>query len=171
MVGPWILFAPAGLGVTDLSDLQFIQDRVDAGEWLEAHGAINAITNEIAITPANGKTLYMYRGKIVISTHTNPPAIGNQTSSTIVNDRVKAAFKIDGTIKDTTNIGIVMNATTNNASQAAASGSSGNGTIGDGRLDIAGLSLVGDGIQDVTIENTLDAGSADATMSGWIKNT
>ena len=64
MVGPWLYFLPSEVGVVTLSDLQFIQDRVDAGEWLEAHGAINAVTNEISIVPASGKTFYAFRGKI-----------------------------------------------------------------------------------------------------------
>jgi len=38
-------------------------------------------------------------------------------------------------------------------------------------LDVAGLSLVGDGVKEVAIENTLDNGSADATMSGYVQNT
>ena len=54
--------------------------------------------------------------------------------------------------------------------QTAASGS-GFGITGDGKFTVLGLSLVGDGIKDITIENVLDDGVAFATMSGWIEDT
>ena len=164
---PWIGFFPLVVG--DLSDLQFIQDRVDAGEWLEAHGAINAITNTISIIPASGKTLYMYRGKIIPTGHSNPVIMPTVTTNVnnITQNRTEAAFKVDGSIKDTANVGLVF-ATTISVS---GSGSSGGGDQKESRFDVAGLSLVGDGVKAVTIENTLDNGSADATMSGWINTT
>ncbi len=169
MIGPWILFAPES--AADLGDLQFIQDRVNAGEWLEAHGAINAVANEISIIPASGKTFYAFKGKIIISTHVIAPLMLSGSFLQNTSDRVKAAYKVNGVIKDTTNIGIFQSWSGSTANQTDSSGGYGNGDLGDGKFDVLGLFLVGDGVKDVTIENILDAGSADATMSGWIKTT
>ena len=91
-------------------------------------------------------------------------------TNSVISDRVKAALKIDGTIKDTTNIGIVM-ATDTLSSTANTSSGLGNGTIGDGRFNVLGISLVGDGAKKIEIENTLDGGSAFATMSGYVIDT
>jgi len=159
---PWIGFFPAEVG--DLGDLEFIQARVDAGEWLEAHGAINAVTNEISIIPASGKTFYAHKGKIVITGHVSPAGI-----SGIVKNEVEAAFKVNGTVKDSTNLGFSSNSSVDGIN-GRASGTS-YGYTGDGRFDVLGLSLVGDGIKKVTIENIIDNGTADATLSGWIKTT
>ncbi|MCK5633302.1 hypothetical protein KAH94_06100 [bacterium] len=170
MVGPWISFIPTGV-VIGLSDLQFIQDRVDAGEWLEAHGAIDAATNEIAIVPASGKTLYMYKAKIVTTGLVAAASDRGSGTDTTSNNMVEAAFKVNGTVKDSTNIGMSTKASSKTNGTTGGVGGSGYGSIGDGKFDVAGLSLVGDGIKDVTIENIVDNGSADATMSAWIKTT
>jgi len=158
---PSILFQ---VGEIDLGDLQFVQDRVDAGEWLEAHGSINAVTNEISIIPASGKTFYAYKGKIVITGHVSPAGI----SGTVKNE-VEAAVKVDGTVKDSTNLGFSSTSSVDGIT-GRGSGTS-YGHTGDGRFDVLGLSLVGNGVKKVTIENIIDDGTADATLSGWIKTT
>ena len=38
-------------------------------------------------------------------------------------------------------------------------------------FNVLGLSLVGDGAKKIEIENTLDNGTAFATMSGWLSDT
>ncbi len=149
---PLILFT---VGDLDLSDLQFIQDRVDAGEWLEAHGAINAVTNDITIIPASGKTLYMYKAKIVPTTNG-------------LDNSINAEFKVNGTTKDSAAYILSQSIQLGGTNQ----GGSGYGMgFNGGKFDVQGLSLVGDGIKEVTVENVLDDGTADATMSGWIKDT
>lgn len=152
-------------GGVDMGDLEYIQSKVISGDYSQASGDISTAGSTIEITPDAGKTAFLIEAKIVISTHADPPAMGSVTFNTIVNDRVKAVLKIDSTVKDTTNIGVVMNATGDNTSATAASGASGQGQIGDGRFNVLGLSLVGDGAKKIEIENTLDAGSAFATMS------
>ena len=164
MVGPWILFAPLVVDVT--SDLQFIQDRVDAGEWLETHGAINAVTNEIAIIPASGKTFYAFRGRIQLTSDISITII-NGTSTDI--NKVSAQAKVDGTIKDECRVGSKI--TNSGDSSSKLQGAAGESSPSQAEFHVLGLSLVGDGIKKVTIENSSDNGSADATLSGWIKTT
>ena len=152
----------------DLGDLEFIRDQVKAGNWLEAHGAINAVTNEISIIPASGKTFYAYRGKIDLTSDNAFTRVAATVQ--ITTNKVTATYKVNGTPKDTARVG-------NKAIIGIGSSvdilNGGAGVGGDliGRFDVAGLSLVGNGVKKVTIENTLDNGSADATMSGWIETT
>lgn len=162
---PLILFQ---VGEISLSDLQFIQDRIDAGEWLESHGAINSIGNKITIIPASGKTLYMFRAKIIITGHVTP-ANSTENGSTTTKNEVEAEFKVNGIQKDTANTG--FSSKTDGGAAAGRATSNAYGQTGDGKFDVLGLSLIGDGIKEVAIENTVDDGNADATMSGWIKTT
>lgn len=152
------------------TDIAFIRDRVNEGNWIEVTGAINAVTNTISFVPASGKTFYFHRAKIVISGSTNPATVtgGLNTTNSVIN-RVQAEIKVDGVTKDFTNLG--MNSFARSAGGASNSHTSAYGDTGDGRFDVEGLFLVGDGIKTVVIENTVDAGSATATFSGWIEDT
>jgi len=141
------------------------------GKAVTVTGAIDAVNDTIEYVPANGKTFYFHSAKIVISTHATPPAItSSATQNTVVKDMVKAALKIDSTTVDTTNIGTAANATTEGSADLKSAGS-GVGTVGDGHFDVKGRTLEGNGTKKIEIENTLDAGSAVATLVGWIEDT
>ena len=109
--------------------------------------------------------------KIVATGHVQPAsasAVGDGTST--VKNAVQAAFKVDTVVKDTTEIGMVSFSRSRAASNTY-SNSIGYGTMGDGRFDVMGLSLVGNSSKKVTIENSLDDGDAIATFNGWIEDT
>ena len=73
-------------------------------------------------------------------------------------------------MEDTTNVGSSA-VSWNNGAAGNATGGGANGMNGDGKFDVTGLSLVGDGIKAVEIENVLDNGNASATLIGWIEDT
>jgi len=81
---PSILFQ---VGAADMGDLEFIQEKVIAGDYFQVSGDIDAITNTIEFVPATGKTAFLIEAKI----------IPNNAST---NNKITAAPKIDGTIKD-----------------------------------------------------------------------
>lgn len=156
----------AGVGQ---SDLQFIQKQIDDGNWLESTGAINAITNKITIIPATGKTAYMHEAKIQITGHTQA-ALRLSTGTDLALNAVEAVLKVDTVEKDRTSQGMISKSVVQ-----AGLGSGGQsvqyGNIGDGKFNVKGLSLVGNGTKELAIENLVDNGSAVATMSAWIKDT
>ena len=160
MVGlPLILFQVDA----EMGDLEFIQGKVLASDYFQVTGAINAITDTIEYVPATGKTAFLIEAKIVITTHGGSTITANEYSPF----QVKADLKIDSTTVDTTNIG----GATMGGPLTSASGSpsgAGFGAIGDGRFNVLGLSLVGNSSKKIEIENTLDNGSATATMSGYL---
>lgn len=166
-----------GLGIVDLGvevidemgDLEFIQTKVLAGDYFQVSGDINAINDTIEFIVPNLKTAFLIEAKIVISTHTSMPSMPSNSTST-TSDRVKADLKIDTVIKDVTNIGVTGTMSSNGLASFQ-SGGGGYGQIGDGKFNVLGLSLVGDGVKVIEIENTLDNGSAFATMSGYTIDT
>jgi len=167
MVGlPLILFQVED----DVGDLEFIESKVLAGDYFQVTGAINAITNTIEYVPATGKTAFLIEAKIVITTHTFPASTGSIPAGATSTSAVKAALKIDTTTVDTTNIGMASVANSFTAGNGNYSNSA-YGTMGDGRFNVLGLSLVGNSSKKIEIENTLDGGSAIATMSGYLIDT
>jgi len=161
MVLPWIFYLEDV--DEDVGDFEFIQTKVLAGDYFQVSGNINAINDTIEFVPATGKTAFMIEAKIVITGH---PNAARQTNENFP-DEVKADFIIDGTTKDTTNIGVRTQAADTTGSGGAPA-ASGYGTIGDGRFNVLGLSLVGNAVKKIEIKNTLDNGSAFATMSGYL---
>ena len=161
--------APTGV-VIDMGDLEFIQGKVIAGAYFQVSGDIDGINDTIEFIVPNGKTAFMISAKIIISDH---PAASTRTTggSNTQKDIVSAALKIDGTTKDETTIGEATAAGIASSNQNGGGTGSGYGNLGDGRFNVLGLSLVGDGIKVIEIENTLDDGSAFATMSGYLSTT
>lgn len=159
------------VGDFDVGDLEYIQGKVTGGNYFQVSGAINAINDTIEYVPANGKTAFMIEAKIVITGHINPPTLVSNASptNTITNNRVQAQFKVDTVVKDTANVGFVMNAT---GAVFSALGGAGTGS-GDYKcnFNVQGLSLVGDGAKKIEIKNSLDNGTAFATMSGYLITT
>ena len=153
-----------------LSDLEFIRQKILDEDWIIVTGAIDAITNEIAYTPASGKTFFLYSAKIVSTGHSNPPAMATDPGNVITNNRVQAELKVNTVKKDTANVGFVYNATNVSLGNIGRGAGTGSGAY-KCAFDCLGLSLVGDATKKVTIENTLDNGTAIATLTGWIENT
>ncbi len=164
---PNILFQ---VGEDDMGDLEFIQKKVIAGDYFQVSGDINALGNTIEFIVPDTRTAFIIKAKIVISNHPNAASRTSGGTST-QKDIVTADLKIDGTIKDKTTIGDVTAAGSATSNQVGGGGGSGYGNLGDGKFDVLGLSLVGDGIKKIEIENILDDGSAFATMSGYLVNT
>ncbi len=165
MVLPWVFYQEI-LEDEDMGDLEFIQEKVLAGDYFQVSGDINALNDTIEFVVPNARTAFLLEAKTVITTHADPPAIPDGATST-VNDRVRAVLKIDTVIKDTTNIGVIMSQSSSGGGTDHGGGL-GHGDLGDGRFNVLGLSLVGDNAKKIEIENTLDNGSAFATMSGYL---
>ena len=162
MVGPWILFAPIG-GVDDMGDLEYIEGKVLASNYFQVSGDINAITDTIEFIVPAGKTAFLIEAKITPTLHT-VPAISTVSAVTVtIVDAVKAVLKIDTVVKDTANVGFAS------SSRLESSGGMNNTQqIIPAKFNVLGLSLVGNGVKKIEIENTLDDGSAFATMSGYL---
>ena len=162
MVGPWVFYLEEVEGA-DMGDLEYIQDKVLAGDYFQVSGDIDAFGDTIEQIIPNGKTAFLIEAKIIITGH---------TSGTNTKDMVEAELKIDGDIVDTTNIGTATTSTLLiGGSDMIAGSGSGAGTIGDGKFNVLGISLVGDGVKLIEIANSLDDGTAFATMSGYYVDT
>lgn len=154
--------------IQEMGDTEYMAKKAFDGKLITVTGAIDALNDTIEFVVPNGKRFYFHSAKIVISDHVVSPA-----ADASAEDRVKAALKIDGVTKDTTNIGVAMRIATREHTNAAfTGGGTGTGTIGDGKFDVKGLSLIGDGAKKIEIENILDGGgSAVATFIGFIEDT
>jgi hypothetical protein len=154
------------IGGDGVGDLEFIRDQIIAGNWITAHGDIDGINEKITIIPANGKTFFLHSAKIT-STGLLPQVNVTNNTVNVNRNQVGAQLVINLAIEDTTQVGTL--ATSNDVLNTGVSG--GINVSVDGRFDAIGLFLIGTGSLTVTIENILDNGSADATMSGWIQDS
>lgn len=133
-------------------DLEFIQKKVLAGDYFQVSGDIDNLNDTIEFVVPSGRTAFMIEAKI----------IPNNIST---NNRITSALKIDTVTKDEAEIF---------RSQAQQSGSTNLGGSGYGLADYAGkfnvlgLSLVGDDVKKIEIENITDSGGAFATMSVYL---
>ena len=122
-------------------------------------------------TQAPNKTAFLIEAKIVNQTILTPFAMTSTTvQNTISANMMKAALKIDSVIKDESMVGTISQVT-NNGNVAPQVGGTGVGNVGDGRFNVLGLSLVGDGAKKIEIESIINAGSVRATMSGYLIDT
>lgn len=154
-----------------ISDLEFIRKKILSGDWITVTGAIDAITNEIAYTPATGKTFFLYQASISMKTNPTASSTTSSNGTVVSNDQIVAALKVNTVVKDTVKIGMATQASARDYSTSAGAGDgSGFGVSSKSYFTWHG-SLVGDGAKKVTIENILDDGSAIATLEGWIENT
>lgn len=159
---PLILYqVPSG---DDMGDLEFIQEKVLEGNYFQVSGDIDTLADTIEYIVPNGFTAFLIEAKIISTGHTSGGTTKNM---------VGAELKVDGVIKDTTNVGTATtNATgivTGATDMLGGFGwGSGTGNVGDGKFNVLGLSLEGDAIKVIEIENTLDDGTAFATMSGYL---
>ena len=159
-----------GIG-EDLGDLQFVQDRIKAGEWFEVSGNINALNNTIEFIVPNLKTAILFEAKVVIGTNTG--ASGVTSGSDAKREQVTADLLINAVVKDKTSIGHATAAAATGGTNLEGRGSgSGHGMQGDGRFNALGKSLVGNGTKKIEIKNVDDDASVVyATMSGWLFTT
>jgi len=153
----------------DLGDLEFIQTKVLSADYFQESGDINAFTNTIEFIVPNLKTAFMIEAKIINPTHPTPAGTPSISVTQQVS-MVTADFKIDGVTKDKAVTGERTSAGNQNNQHGGGTGN-GYGMLSDGRFNVHGLSLVGDGIKKIEIENTLDNGVAFATMSGYLIDT
>lgn len=151
----------------DMGDLEFIQEKVLAGDYFQVSGDINALNDTIEFVVPDTRTAFLLEAKIVPITHSNPPVVPAGSTTTIVNNRVQAQLLIDSNVKDTANVGTVMSSGKNLASAAGGAGT-GTGNQNSDKFNVKGLSLVGDAAKKIEIKNTLSNGSAFATMSGYL---
>ena len=151
-----------------MGDLEFIQGKVIAGDYFQESGNIDAVTDTIEFIVPTGKTAFLIEAKIVIT-----GVIPNSGTAAATNkNAIEAELKIDTVTKDSTYVGVALGSWRENTGAAAGgSGGSGAGNQGDGKFNVLGLSLVGDGIKKIEIENTLDDGTAFATFSGYLIDT
>ena len=154
----------------DTGDLVFLQERILSGNTFEVTGDINALNDTIEFIVPNGKTAFLLDAKITISDHPNAASRGSG-GTTNQKDIVSGELKIDGVIKDKTTIGESTAAAVSGTNQDGGGSGSGYGNLGDGKFNVKTLSLVGDGIKVIEIENILDDGTATATMSGYLIDT
>ena len=149
------------IGDKEHTDLEFIQKRVDEGNWFNVTGAIDAITNTIEYVPATGKRAMMFSAFISIP-DTNAPGSFNACFN--------ADFKIDAVVKDKATIG--QRGQIGGSVNADNANTSGSGYGDNGKFNVLGLSLDGNAVKKIEIVNTLDlqAGATWAYMSGWLVN-
>ncbi len=160
-----ILFNKEPVIVDDMGDIEFIREKVLSGDWICVTGDINAATNVVSYEPATGKTFFVYSAKVVITGHIDPTNNGYSLNA------VEADLKIDGAVKDTTNIGMIYDGTSANIGGNNTGMPSGAGNMANGKLAGVGNSLVGNSSKIVSIENIVDNGTASATLTGWIEDT
>jgi len=150
-----------------LGDFEFIQNKVLDGDYFQISGDINLLNDTIEFIVPDLRTAFLIEAKIIISDHPNA-ASRTGAGTTNQKDIVTAALKIDSVIRDKTTIGESTAAGISGTNQDGGGAGSGYGNLGDGRFDVLGLSLVGDAIKKIEIENILDDGLAFATMSGYL---
>lgn len=167
MVGPWVFYLEE-VG-TDMGDLEYIESKVVSSEYFQVSGDIDAINDTIEYIVPNGKTAFLIEAKIMNPTHPSPASVPSITT-TQQKSLVTADLKIDSVIKDKAVIGEATMAGNQNNQHGGGAGS-GYGNLGDGRFNVLGLSLVGNGTKVIEIENILDDGSAFATMSGYLSTS
>jgi len=169
MVGPWISYLESIIGDDDMGDLEFIQIKVLSSDYFQVSGDIDGMNDTIEFIAPNGKTAFLIEAKIV-NKNSSIPVNAPSSGVTSLIDSVRAALKINTVIKDTTRIGFASSGVgTGTTSQSPAQSVYGN--LGDGRFNVLGLSLVGDGIKKIEIENIVNDGSVFATMSGYLINS
>jgi len=150
----------------DMGDLEFIQTKVLAGDYFQVSGAINVVNDTIEFIVPNLKTAFLIEAKITIPLN---PTISITIGGGGRTDMVTADLKIDGAIKSKAQIGVSGQAAISAGDDAG--GGAGFGTQSESRFNVLGLSLVGNGVKVIEIENVIDDGSAFAEMSGYLIDT
>ena len=161
MVFPWIQFLSGEK--KRLADIEYMAIQAFNGNVVQVSGEIDAVNDTIERIVPNGKTAYMAEAKIVITGHDAPTDGGGADATQ--RDMVEADLLIDGVKKDTTNIGTASQSSFISTSSVEHMSKAGFGNIGDGRFNVLGLKLQGDGAKKIEIKNIVDNGTAHATMT------
>ena len=156
------------LDILLMSDSLFMAKKAFEDKVITVTGAINAVNDNIEYVVPIDKTFYFHSAKIVITGHILPANRVASSGVTTVLNQVEADLKVDGTVKDTTNIGF---ASKSSGGSGAFASDNAIGNVGDGIFSCQGLFLVGNGTKKVEIVNTVDDGFATATFIGWIEDT
>jgi len=158
---PLVMFQIPG---DDMGDLEYIEGKVLSGDYFQVSGDINNLNDTIEFTVPSGKTAFLIEAKIVPKGHSDPPPTTTTPFNTIIDNRVQAELIIDSITKDVANVGTVMNS----VGFSVGVGASGTGNQNKDKFNVLGLSLVGNNVKKIEIKNSLDNGSALATMSGYL---
>lgn len=153
-------------GEEDVGDLEFIQDKVVAGDYFQKSGNINTIGSTIEFTVPDTRTAFMIEAKITITGHPDTASAFENTGNEIIQkNAVQAEFKIDTVVKDTANVGEVTGSGATSTRWGYGNGYS----LKSDSFNVLGLSLLGVGTtKKIEIVNTVDDGNAFATMSGYL---
>ncbi len=150
-----------------MGDIEYIEGKVLANEYWQVSGDIDTLASEIVYIVPSGKTAFIIEAKITMKT--NPTFTLPSGSAATTNDQVVAELKLNNVKKSKAKIGAFANGRT--GSGTSIGGGAGLSPYGESRFNVLGLSLVGDGAKEISIENVLDAGSAFAEMSGYFITT
>lgn len=160
----WVSISGGGM-----SSEQFYQDKIIAGDSFDVSGNINNLNDVISFVVPDGKTAFLIEAKITMNT--NPVILMPAASvNNNTNDQVVAELKIDGIAKSKAKIGAQAGARSLSSGSSTSQGS-GIAPHGESPFNVKMLSLVGDGVKLITIENVLDNGNAFAEMSGYLIDT
>lgn len=164
-----ILGTLRGADEVDMGDLEFIQGKVTAGDYFQVSGDINALNDTIEFIVPNLKTAFMIEAKITMSTNPFIAITSGVGATQNTNDQIVADLLIDTVVKSKAKIGVGIS-----AQQGQGTGGTNVSNVNasnDGKFNVLGLSLVGDGVKLIEIENVLDSGSGFAEMSGYLIDT
>ena len=151
-----------------MGDLEFIQEKVIAGDYFQVSGDINALNDTIEFVVPNGRTAFLLEGKITLNS--NPQIPKSNTAFTIRSNvnQIVADLLIDNVTKSKAKIGVDAFYVLGSSVGSGSGAGSGSGFGSDSQFNVKGLSLIGDGIKKIEIENVLDNGSAFAEFSGYL---
>jgi len=150
----------------ETGDIPFIQGKVLASNYFQVSGDINALNDTIEFIVPDLKTAFLLEAKITMNANpSSTPADGGATQTII--DQIVADLKIDTAIKSKAKIGMHEGSIIPGGEGAGV----GMGVASESKFNVLGLSLQGDGVKKIEIENVLDNGSAFAEMSGYLIDT
>lgn len=158
--------ANLGVAIAEMGDLEFIQDKVIAGDYFQVSGDINTLNDTIEFIVPSAKTAFMIEAKITMNANPSSNTADGGAQQTI-NDQIVAELKIDSVVKSKAKIGMHESSIIPSGEGAGV----GMGVGSESKFNVLGLSLVGDGAKVIEIENVLDSGSAFAEFSGYVIDT
>jgi len=132
---------------------EFIQRKIDEGNWVHEVNDISAAATVTFVTPAANKRFHLYSAKVVLD---------SIAGTAIHNLQTMAELLINGTKEDETFIGSAGNVMNTVDSGGAW------GIRGDGKFDVTGLYLDGDAAKVVAIKAVSQA--CVGTITGWLED-
>lgn len=157
-------------GGNAMGDLEYIESKVIAGDYFQVNGPIAILNDTIEYIVPVGKTAFLIEAKIINTLH-SAPSQNTGLGTNALKDMITASLIVDAVTKDKTTIGMSSQSGNVNFGGAPINTSSAYGNLGDGKFNVKGISLVGDGAKKIEIKNILDDGSVDAVMSGYLIDT